>query len=176
MRNIGLIVAIMMMCSPVLAGNRDQEENIPAFSDQDLDKYRKPQDTYSAPSRTRPAQHEENERSNDINKSVAPDTGGIANKLRDIWKSHEALLKNGKTQDALNLICSIKRSDYSAAFKAVGTDNMKQLASTDIDFKLIYIADDIAKFELTTNEKGGLYSYEVTFARDSNGNWCILQY
>ncbi len=175
MRNIVLLVAILLVCSTVFAGNKNQGENIPVFSDQDLDRYRRPQDTNSAAPQKLPAQQEDKDRSNDIDKASAIDKEEIARTLSDKWKSHVALLKQGKTQDALNNICPGTRADYATMFKALGS-NMKQIASTAIGFNLMYVADNIAKFELETNEGGKLYSYEVTFAKDYYGNWCILQY
>jgi len=69
MRNIILIITILLAGSTVLAGNKDQKENTPVFSDQDLDKYGKPQNSNSPEQRQLPAQHEYKDKSNDIDKS-----------------------------------------------------------------------------------------------------------
>jgi len=69
MRTIVLIIVILLASSTVLAGNKDPEENIPVFSDQDLNKYQKPQNINSSAQRQRPSQQENKDESNDINKT-----------------------------------------------------------------------------------------------------------
>ncbi len=84
-------------------------------------------------------------------------------------------LKKGDTQNALRLIFPARRVTYKVMFTALGP-KLPAITSTQVDFEVLEIREDTAKCELTTNENGKTYSYEVIFLRDQNGNWWIYDF
>lgn len=169
-----LLISVLLINSTALAGNNTDEENVPVFSDQDLIRYRQKQETADSESKKLPERIDRSDDRNGVSNAGAVDTR-IANSLKDTWNSHVALLKKGHTENALKYVCPIMRPQYSEMFKALGS-NIKQIVATQIDLKVLYVFENMAKCELTTNEKGQLYSYEVTFVKDQTGAWCISQY
>ncbi|GBD96186.1 hypothetical protein BMS3Abin06_01069 [bacterium BMS3Abin06] len=95
--------------------------------------------------------------------------------LRNKWNLMITYLKEGNKEKALELIDPFTRKDYAVMFEAL-KDQMPQIVSTPVDFKLIEIRDNFAKYELITKEKGILYSYEVIFFERIKGQWFISEF
>jgi hypothetical protein len=55
-------------------------------------------------------------------------------------------------------------------------DQLPSIVTTQTAFTLNYITNNIAKYELVTNETGITYSYEVVFIKDEKGIWYILEF
>ena len=175
MRIIVFIISILLISSVASADNKIQKENLPVFSNQDLNKYQKTdKKTNNALPEKSPVQPED-DNSNKINNPVNGDTGNIAGFLKEKWKLYAELLRKGDTKKALKHICPDARPQFERMFKEFGP-NIKLIAATQTDFKFLYVIENTAKCALATNERGSLHSYEVTFARDQSNNWCIMQY
>ena len=95
--------------------------------------------------------------------------------LRDKWNAMTSFLKEGNTKKALELIHPATRNNYAIMFQAI-KDKLPQIISTEIDLKVIRIQDTYAYYELTTKEKGKLYSYEVVFQKGQDGKWYIFEF
>jgi hypothetical protein len=95
--------------------------------------------------------------------------------LRAKWHAMISFIEQGNTKEALKLIHPETRNDYAIMFQAVKY-NLPQIISEQIDLKVIRIKNNYAIYELTTNENGKLYSYEVTFSKGEDGKWYILHY
>ena len=70
---------------------------------------------------------------------------------------------------------SITRPNYEQILNAIGSQ-LPSMMATQQELNFIYANNNIVKYELVTLESGSLYSYEVTFVKDENGIWKILQY
>ena len=95
--------------------------------------------------------------------------------LRAKWNAMTSFLKQSNTTKALELIHPATSNNYAIMFQAV-KDKLPQITSTQIDLKLIKIQNDYAEYELTTKEKGKLYSYEVVFQKGQDGKWYIFEF
>ncbi len=95
--------------------------------------------------------------------------------LRDKWTAMTDSLKKGDTQSALGYIYPGSRIAYKEMFEAIGPE-VKAITATQTGFKIKEIREDYAKCELTTEENGTTYSYEVVFLKDKDGNWWIYEY
>jgi hypothetical protein len=106
---------------------------------------------------------------------VSADENHTDSLLRDKWNLLTSYLRQGNEEKALELIHPTERKNYAIMFQAL-RNQMPQIVSTEIDFKLTEIRDNRAEYELITKEDAGTYSYEVIFLKDQEGSWYIYSF
>ncbi|MDP3298312.1 MAG: carboxypeptidase regulatory-like domain-containing protein, partial [Thermodesulfovibrionia bacterium] len=95
--------------------------------------------------------------------------------LKAKWEAMRNSLSIGDTATALTYISSDTRASYQEMFNYL-INQLPSIVATQTAFNLNYITDNIAKYELVTNENGTTYSYEVVFIKDENGIWMIKEF
>jgi hypothetical protein len=95
--------------------------------------------------------------------------------LKNIWTATMTRLSVKDTSAALSYISSATKSMYKEMFNYI-LDQLPAITATQQELNFLYTTDNLSKYELVTLEYGSLYSYEVTFSKDTNGIWKILQY
>jgi hypothetical protein len=98
--------------------------------------------------------------------------------LRNKWRTMISYIKQGNFDKAIELFHPLKRKDQSLIFQALKSE-LPKIVSEQIEFNRIRINDEdgYAIYEVVTNEKGGKYSYEVTFGKDpQNDIWYIMDF
>jgi parallel beta-helix repeat protein len=99
----------------------------------------------------------------------------LDNLLRSKWNAMTNSLSIQDTTTALTFIASGSRPSYEEMFNAL-YEQLPAITATQQEFHLHHITGNIAKYKLVTFENDKYYSYEVTFIKDENGIWMILQY
>lgn len=95
--------------------------------------------------------------------------------LRSIWSAMTSKLSIGDKTGALLYMSSVTRPNYEQILNAISSQ-LPSMMATQQELNFIYATNNMAKYELVTLEEATLYSYEVTFIKDENGIWKILQY
>lgn len=95
--------------------------------------------------------------------------------LKSKWNGMKNSLSIKNTATALTYMHSAARASYQEMFNAL-IDQLPSIVATETEFKLIFVADNVAKYELVTIENGERYSYEVIFIKDETGLWKILEF
>lgn len=95
--------------------------------------------------------------------------------LKGKWSDMTSSLMIQDTTTALTYISSFTKSQYEQMY-AILFDQLPGITVTQRELNFLYTIDNITKYELVTLKDGTLYSYEVTFIKDKDGTWKILQY
>lgn len=90
--------------------------------------------------------------------------------LKTKWDGTKTLLKNGDIEGALGFFIESSKERYKGVFVAL-KDKMPDILATFIEFNIVDVYENIAEYEMVTNENGTLYSYPGVCVKDRSGIW-----
>jgi hypothetical protein len=102
------------------------------------------------------------------------DMGGI---FKYIWKRMTTALMAGNFAGALSDHAEASRDRYSATFEKYTVDQLNANLSTVVDVLPSSLYENVAECGVIREEEDGeKYAYPVTYVKDANGVWKILEY
>jgi len=106
---------------------------------------------------------------------IAFNQASLESYLRTMWTAMTDKLSIADTEGALAYLSPATREDYRQMADALLVQ-LPDIVDTQVEFNFLYAVGNIAKFELVESDNGQLRSHEVTFAKDENGIWKIVQF
>ncbi len=97
--------------------------------------------------------------------------------LRNQWKEMTACIRAGKLDKALGFFHPHVRKKQAEIFRAIRKE-WPNMLKNQVDFRRKSIDDQrgFAFYTLVTMEKDGRFAYQVTFQKDQNDNWYIVEF
>lgn len=90
--------------------------------------------------------------------------------LKGKWEGMKGELKKGNIEESLKYFVERSKERYRSVFEAL-KDQLPMILGTFIEFNIIDVYENIAEYEIVTNENGILFSYSGVFIKDANGMW-----
>jgi len=189
MRIFSLILWNLILISAVCAGQITQQD-IPTFTDQDLEKYKKASDPNLSP------QHLEHNKNEDIgidSSETNGTRGGTATASKDeisesekkslerefntIMASVMSRLKTGDVEGALAFFVESRKDKHRQIFTALKDNKTLKLAVEGFGaVEISWVHEHLAECAIDKNEDGKIYSYPVNFMEVAKGVWKIYNF
>jgi YVTN family beta-propeller protein len=90
--------------------------------------------------------------------------------LKGKWEGMKGALAEKNIENALQFFVERSKESYSSIFEAL-KDQLPVIMGTFIEFNIVNVFENIAEYEIVTNENGQLYSYPGIFIRGGDGIW-----
>ncbi len=90
--------------------------------------------------------------------------------LRAKWNAMKNALANQDVEGAVGYFIEESKDKYRTVFEAL-RPQLPVITGTFIEFNITNVYENIAEYELVTDESGVLYSYPGFFIKDGNGIW-----
>jgi hypothetical protein len=95
--------------------------------------------------------------------------------LRAKWTAFSDALKIKDIDTALTMMDPTSRKRYEIMFNSI-KDQLPAIMATHTDLELIKITEDEAYYEHYTMENGEAFAYSLSFRKNSNGQWLIMEF
>lgn len=179
MKIVAIVMLIFLSGMPVFADDRNQQKEVPIFTEQNIEKYKKSSGSVITHEKTAPdkvnvkdIQYVE-QQIEPKSKFSDSDRKEIESQLRQIWTAMSAKLVSGDIEGALDYFVDGVKDRYRKTFKEMGKNKLNAIFSNISDFHLGVLYDRKAECGAIRIEGGKRYSYPVSFVRQDNGRWKI---
>lgn len=98
-----------------------------------------------------------------------------AAEIRRVWTSFVSNLSNQDIDAAIEYVTEEQKEGLREAFYFI-IDKLPEAFAKREEFKIKEIDENVAQGENIAYEKGGIYSYPVTFIKNDKGEWKIRSF
>ncbi|HUO78008.1 MAG TPA: hypothetical protein VMU21_10590 [Thermodesulfovibrionales bacterium] len=185
MKKIAVLLWNLILIPPVFAGEIIQQD-IPTFTDQDLEKYKKISEPDVTPHDRNKTEMSSSSEDTGIREGAVPasedkisesEKKSIEQEFNRIVAAMISQLRAGNIEAALAFFVESRKDKHRQIFKALKDNNtLKAALEGYMGVEIRWVSDHLAECELTKKENGEIFAYPINLMETAKGVWKIYDF